>query len=125
LWFFFNQQADHNMGDLEELSQVKMVTGWGFPAPHKKKSSPPMGIGTGMGIEINPRMGKGMGTGLKLQPVPVPTSPLREISPSPSPLSCPRLGKNSHPCFFLLDFSSIMLSNLCIVKVVLHEFIKL
>ena len=83
-----------------------------------------MVMGTGMRMEI--KFKEGTGTRVNFLPVPVlvSASPLREMFSSPSSLSHPRLGKNPHPRLFFLDFSWIILCDLCLVKVVLHELVK-
>jgi len=84
-----------------------------FPAPvgaspHiREKYPPPTGMGTGVNFH------------------PVHASLLWEISSYLFPLFRFQLEKNLHPHFFLLDFSWIVLCNLCIVKVVLYELAKL
>ena len=88
-----------------------------------EKSLPPTGMRmeTGTGVEINRRAGMETRTGVNFHPIPVPASPLWEIFPSPFSLFRSRLEKKSHPCFFLLNCSWIVL---CIVKIMLYKLIK-
>jgi len=80
--------------DGEKGRRVGMAMGAGIPCPHWR---PPY-----IREKFPPPTGMRMGTGVNFHPYP---SSLREISPSPSPFFCSRLGKNLHPLFSLLDFS--------------------
>ena len=89
---------------------------------HWKKFLPPMKMGAGTGTKSYLRAGMGNGNEVNFHPFP---PSLCERFSSPFLLFRHWLEKNLHSYFCFLDFSWIILCNLCIIKLILYELVKL